>query len=474
MKLLYTSSRLGETFFFFRFLQTCRIVKEFAYELAEPITIIFNTSLRSGTVPAVWKESNIIPIPKIQSPMDEGDFRPISLTPCLSKVLEDFVVTWLIDDVKDKIDPNQFGCLKGTSTTYCLLDMIHTWLTYLDSPGRHLRLCFLDFSNAFDRIGYNVLIEKLLDLGVRTSLIPWIISFLSNRRQRVKLDGAISDWLPITAGVPQGTKLGPILFLVMINNLNIPDPESCTWKYVDDVSLSEGLVRNRNSTIQTSLDTVVSWSSSNWMKLNAKKCKEMRICFLKEPIELPLLKIDDQQLELVTSHKVLGLVIQNNLKWNNHIESIVTKASKRLHILRVLRQGGVETNDLITIYIALIRSLLEYCCVVWHHALPSYLSQELERIQKRAFKIIVPALSCSEALYFLNLRTLDERRSELCVKTLEKISRGGPLVKHLPMTRQRMHNYQTRCAEKYTLIKCRTERLRRSFFPSTILDFNDH
>ena len=113
----------------------CCIVKEFAYELAESITIIFNISLGSGTVPAVWKESNILPIPKIQSPMDEGDFRPISLTPCLSKVLEDFVVTWLIDDVKDKIDPNQFGCLKGTSTTYCLLDMIHTWLTYLDSPG---------------------------------------------------------------------------------------------------------------------------------------------------------------------------------------------------------------------------------------------------------------------------------------------------------------------------------------------------
>ena len=114
----------------------CRIVKEFAYELAEPITTIFNTSLRSGIVPVVWKESSIIPIPKIQSPMYEGDFRPISLTPCLSKVLEDFVVTWLIDDIKDKIDPNQFGCLKGTSTTYCLLDMIYTWLTYLDLPGR--------------------------------------------------------------------------------------------------------------------------------------------------------------------------------------------------------------------------------------------------------------------------------------------------------------------------------------------------
>ena len=161
--------------------------------------------------------------------------------------------------------------------------MIHSWLTYLDPPSRHLHLCFLDFSKAFNHIGYNVLIGKLLDLGVRTSLILWIISFLSNCRRCVKLAGATSHWLPINAGVPQGTKLGPILFLIMINNLSISDPESCIWKYVDDVSLSEGLVTNSNSTIQTSLNTVASWSSSNWMKLSAKKCKEMRICFLRIP-----------------------------------------------------------------------------------------------------------------------------------------------------------------------------------------------
>ena len=104
---------------------------------------------------------------------------------------------------------------------------------------------------------------------------------------------------------------------------------------------------------------------------------------------------------------------------------------------------------------------------------PSYLSQELERIQKRALKIIFLAFSYSEALQFSNLRTLDKRRSELCVKTLEKISRGGPLVKHLPMTSQHMHHYQTRGANKYILPKCRSERLRRSFFPSTCSAFNN-
>ena len=123
--------------------------------------------------------------------------------------------------------------------------------------------------------------------------------------------------------------------------------------------------------------------------------------------------------------------------------------------------------------------VLQYKCmyyntnVVWHHALPSYLSQELERIQRLALKIIFPAFSYSGALQFSNFITVDERHSELCVKTLEKISRGGSLVKHLPMTSQHMHHDQTRGANKYILPKCRSERLCRSFFPSTCLAFNN-
>ena len=129
-------------------------------------------------------------------------------------------------------------------------------------------------------------------------------------------------------------------------------------KAYEDTSF-EQCIFGKMQTIQTSLNTVASWSSSNWMKLNAKKCKEMRICFLKDPIDFHHLKIDDQQLESVTSHKVLCLALQSNLKWNNDIESIVTNASKRLHILWVLRRGGIESNDLINIYTALIRPLLE-------------------------------------------------------------------------------------------------------------------
>ena len=140
--------------------------QEFAYELTEPVTKIFNTSLSTSEVPILWKCSNIIPIPKVKQPLCESDTRPISLTPILSEVLEDFVVSWMIEDVGEHIDSRQFGSLKGSSTTYCLLDLIHNWLSELDNPGCYLRACFLDFSKAFDRIDHTIVIRKLIDLGV--------------------------------------------------------------------------------------------------------------------------------------------------------------------------------------------------------------------------------------------------------------------------------------------------------------------
>ena len=138
---------------------------------------------------------------------------------------------------------------------------------------------------------------------------------------------------------------------------------------------------------------------------------------------------------------VLGLIIQNDRRLNEHIAMIVTKASKRLHILCVLRRGGKSPHDLITIYYALIRSILEYCCTVWRCNLPTYLSEEVEKIQKRALRIILPGGCYSEPQEILQCPRLDIRRSELCEKTIKKIALGGRLSCHLTLTRENEHRY---------------------------------
>ena len=201
-------------------------------------------------------------------------------------------------------------------------------------------------------------------------------------------------------------------------------PKFGMWKCVDDVSLSENLSKGSLSSSRATLDYINSWASGNWMRLNAKKCKELRLCFFKEKPQLGPFTIDDQPLEVVSAHKVLGLIIERDLKWNEHIASVVAKVSKHVHILRVLRRGGVPAADLVSIYVSLIRSILEYSCVVWHYALPFYLSQQFEGVQKRAFGLIFPKQTYSRARELADGPRLDVRRNDLCIRTFKKIERA--------------------------------------------------
>ena len=180
-----------------------------------------------------------------------------------------------------------FFTFKGSSTTYCLLDLIHNWLSELDNPGYYLRACFLDFSKAFDRIDHTIVIRKLIDLGVRRSIIPWICSFLTDRLQCVRLGQTVSSWLPVHAGVPQGTKLGPILFVIMINDLKLASLLCSYWKYVDDITISESVVARGVSILQSELDNISTWVATNNMVLNPKKCKEMTLRFRRVVDHLP-------------------------------------------------------------------------------------------------------------------------------------------------------------------------------------------
>ena len=209
---------------------------------------------------------------------------------------------------------------------------------------------------------------------MRPSIIPWICCFLTDRHRCVKLNRDVS----------RGSR----------------------WLYVDDLTISEATPVKGNSNIQTALDQVCHWASYNDMKLNPKKCKEMVIPFANSDVRIPglTIAIDRVDLERVQSHKVLGLTLQNNLKWNTHVYEMIVKSSRRLHILRVMKHANVPAAHLRCLYSTLIRSTLEYCCPVWGTSLPAYLSEKLESLQKRALRMIL--LEVNVCIYFYHIYIL--------------------------------------------------------------------
>lgn len=188
-----------------------RLIKEFAFEIAIPLTSIFNACLQEGVFPSVWKTAAIIPVPKISNPQTPNELRPIALTPILGRVFESLLAKWLREDFEPQLDPQQYGNVKGISTAHYLVDMLHDTLSDLESPGTFTTLCAIDFTKAFDRINHTVAIRKIIESDVRPSIILTISSFLSDRNQCVKLQDHLSDPRTITCSVPQGTKFSPLL-----------------------------------------------------------------------------------------------------------------------------------------------------------------------------------------------------------------------------------------------------------------------
>ena len=180
------------------------------------------------------------------------------------------------------------------------------------------------------------------------------------RKQRVKISGVFSDWLPVNGGVPQGTVLSPIPFLIMVNNLVVDHDRR--WKFVDDTSVSEVINKNEMGKMQCLVNDINAWCMKNDMKLNQTKCKDMIISFALEHPKLDPIFIEEHELVPVSSAKILGMYISVDLKWNTRITHIVSKASKRLYFLRLLERSGVDRSSLLTVFTTCIRPVLEYGC----------------------------------------------------------------------------------------------------------------
>ena len=212
--------------------------------------------------------------------------------------------------------------------------MMHRWLQATDQPGNLVRPVLFDFRKAFDLIDHRRLSDKIKQLNLPPSTTNWLLDFLTGRVQRVKLtNNCFSRWSEIHAGVLQGTKLGPWLYVLMINDLTTSYSDS--WKFVDDITISEILKKHPRSTIQLAVDEVQNWTETNLAELNEDKCKELRIDFSRNSNRSNMLApimVNGKELELVSHAKILGLTVSSNLKWTAHVEKIVSKATIRNYI----------------------------------------------------------------------------------------------------------------------------------------------
>ena len=209
---------------------------------------------------------------------------------------------------------------------------------------------------------------------------------MDGRNQRVNIGKHYSQSGLPNGGVPQGTLSGPKCVLVYINDLETPVH---LYKYVDDSTLFEVCERNGVSLMQESVDIASKWTEENYMKLNNEKSKEIIISFAKNGNfrhTIPNnIKIDGIDVEHVDHAKLIGVTISPDLSWNKHVENIVKKAGKRLYMMYQLKRAGISQSDLVTVYLSVVRPVLEYACPLWHTNLQQYLSDNIERIQKRAF-----------------------------------------------------------------------------------------
>ncbi|MEL7520669.1 MAG: reverse transcriptase family protein, partial [Cyanobacteria bacterium J06553_1] len=286
-----------------------RLLKEFGPELAKPFCDIFNSSLQEGVFPRRWKKAFAVPVPKTPTPNTLDDIRPVSLTPNPSKTLERIVAEEVWKTITPQLDPRQYGNVKGSSCLHYLVDYIDFVSSNVDN-NNEVAAVTIDLSKAFDLIDHNIPIRKLLDLKIHESLVKWIASFISDRFVATRARGQVSSDLPLHCGVPQGTVLGPLLFIIMVNENW--DPASRIYKYVDDSTIAVAYKPGDTPPIQEILHRVSEWTKANNMKINPKKCAVLNYKFNKKPVSLPPVSIEGKQLCVVNNVSLLGAKLSDD------------------------------------------------------------------------------------------------------------------------------------------------------------------
>lgn len=370
-----------------------RLLKISAPYIAESITYIYNESITSSVFPQKWKEAKVTPLFKNGVKDDVNNYRPISVLPVLSKILEKHVHDALMGylNANSLLHATQSGFRPNHSCETALVGMIDKWLNANDK-GSQTGVVMIDFKKAFDLVDHSLLIKKLQHFKFSGNTLNWFSSYLLDRKQKVSVNTALSQHETILNGVPQGSILGPLLFLLFINDLPLYTGNVFTDLYADDTTLyctgnSLAFIQHK---LQVALDNLEKWCKSNGMVINISKTKIMLITTKQKRAHLDNdllhLTYNSAVLSNTSCDKILGVHIDNNLTWSTHIENISKKITSNIWLLSRIKDYLTEKHR-VQFYKSYIQPHIDYCNIIWGSTHQSNLDR-LYKLQKRACRII--------------------------------------------------------------------------------------
>jgi hypothetical protein len=453
----------------------CRIMKDASAEIAPFLRDIYQQSLITGKVPEDWRSANITCLFKKGDRSVPANYRPVSLTSVPCKLLEHIIFHHIIShlELHDFFVDYQHGFRRQRSCETQLIVTLEDISRSLNNKHQ-VDMLILDFSKAFDTVAHRRLLTKLEHYGIRGEVLHWLESWLTTRHQRVVVDGENSEEVAVSSGVPQGTVLGPLMFLIYVNDIG-NEVRSNLRLFADDALLYKEVTSEDDARqLQSDLTRLEQWSKQWQMSFNPKKCIVQRVHKSRNPI------IRDYQLlghTLDTSQHstFLGVQISSDLSWDQHITNIAAKANRSLgFVRRNLQRCPEKVKE--QAYVALVRPHLEYACCAWDPYLKKHINL-LEMVQRRSARFVKSNHSREEgtvtALYRdLQWKTLQQRRQTFRLIMMYKIINGLVAVKIPPYITKPTRDTRNFHPLRYRQVSTRINQYQHSFLPRTIRDWN--
>lgn len=449
-------------------------LKRYAEWVAKYLSCIFTRSIQDAVLPDDWLVARVVPVKKSGKGDSVENYRPISLTCASCKLLEHIVNKHLVSFLESKgtINPSQHGFRVGLSTVTQLIEFYHELSTYVNDRTQ-VDAVFIDLSKAFDRVPHRKLVKVLIDLEVPSYIISWINAYLTNRQQFVDVNGAFSGLLDVHSGVPQGSVLGPLLFLIYVNSLfsiSTSGPIKIRMFADDCVIYTPVYSVEDQINLSSTLSGIASWCQDYNMMINVHKTQYMHVSTKKTVLTFNYV-VCGFKLTNVESYKYLGVIIASDLKWSKHVEYIRKRATNKLWFLK-RTLGGAPPSVRLLAYKTIIRPILEYASAVWD-PWQCCLVKELEDVQSLAARVIFSDFRRTTSVTGLktkaNLQLLINRRACQRVKLFFQIYNnllkidGSKYLKPRTFHSQRLHH-----SKMVAPINARINAFKQSFFVRTI------